>query len=80
MLAIERGEVEGHGSNPWSDWKVARPNWVSDKKIIPLMQMSLDKAPDLPDVPLLIDLAPTSGLRAVFELMSMTGRHRPADS
>jgi tripartite-type tricarboxylate transporter receptor subunit TctC len=71
-LALERGEVEGHGSNPWSDWKVTRPDWVRDKKIIPLMQMSLEKHPDLPDVPLLIDLAPNPDVKAVFELMSVT--------
>jgi tripartite-type tricarboxylate transporter receptor subunit TctC len=71
-LALERGEVEGHGSNPWSDWKVTKPDWVRDKKIIPLMQMSLEKHPDLPDVPLLIDLATNPEVKAVFELMSIT--------
>ena len=71
-LALERGEVEGHGSNPWSDWKQSRPDWVREKKIVPLMQMSLEKAPDLQDVPLLIDLATTPDVKAVFELMSLT--------
>jgi tripartite-type tricarboxylate transporter receptor subunit TctC len=71
-LALERGEVEGHGSNPWSDWKASRPEWVRDKKIIPLMQMSLERVADLPDVPLLIELAPNADIRAVFELMSVT--------
>jgi tripartite-type tricarboxylate transporter receptor subunit TctC len=71
-LALERGEVEGHGSNPWSDWKVTRPEWVRDKKIVPLMQMSLEKHRDLPDVPLLIDLATNPDVKAVFELMSVT--------
>jgi tripartite-type tricarboxylate transporter receptor subunit TctC len=71
-LALERGEVEGHGSNPWSDWKMSRPDWVRDRKIIPLMQMSLEKHRDLPDVPLLIDLAATPDVKAVFELMSIT--------
>jgi tripartite-type tricarboxylate transporter receptor subunit TctC len=71
-LALERGEVEGHGSNPWSDWKVTRPEWVRDKKIVPLMQMSLEKHRDLPDVPLLIDLATNADVKAVFELMSVT--------
>jgi tripartite-type tricarboxylate transporter receptor subunit TctC len=71
-LALERGEVEGHGSNPWSDWKVTRPEWVRDKKIVPLMQMSLEKHRDLPDVPLLIDLATNTDVKAVFELMSVT--------
>ena len=71
-LALERGEVEGHGSNPWSDWKLTRPDWIRDRKIVPLMQMSLEKHRDLPDVPLLIDLATTADVRAAFELMSVT--------
>jgi tripartite-type tricarboxylate transporter receptor subunit TctC len=72
-LALERGEVEGRGSNPWSEWKTAKPEWVREGKIIPLMQMSLFKHPDLPYVPLLIDLAPNPDARAVFELISITG-------
>jgi tripartite-type tricarboxylate transporter receptor subunit TctC len=73
MLALERGEVEGRGSNPWSDWKTRKPDWVRDKKIIPLMQMSLFKHPDLPDVPLMVDLAPNATARSVFELVTITG-------
>jgi tripartite-type tricarboxylate transporter receptor subunit TctC len=73
MLALERGEVEGRGSNPWSDWKVRKPDWVRDKKIVPLMQMSLFKHPDLPDVPLMVDLAPNATARSVFELVTITG-------
>jgi tripartite-type tricarboxylate transporter receptor subunit TctC len=73
MLALERGEVEGRGSNPWSDWKVRKPDWVRDKKIVPLMQMSLFKHPDLPDVPLMVDLAPNDTARSVFELVTITG-------
>ena len=71
-LALERGEVQGHGSNPWSDWKASKADWVRDKKIIPLMQMTLEKAPDLQDVPRMIDLAPNPEVKAVFELMSVT--------
>src|SRR6201991_326008 len=73
ILALERGEVEGRGSNPWSDWKLRKPDWVRDKKIVPLMQMSLFKHPDLPDVPLMVDLAPNPTARAVFELVTITG-------
>ena len=36
------------------------------------MQMSLEKHRDLPDVPLLIDLATNPDVKAVFELMSVT--------
>src|SRR4051812_5570398 len=73
VLALERGEVEGRGSNPWSEWKASKPEWVRDGKIVPLMQMSLFKHPDLPDVPLMIDLAPNETVRTVFELISITG-------
>jgi tripartite-type tricarboxylate transporter receptor subunit TctC len=73
VLALERGEVEGRGSNPWSEWKASKPDWVRDKKIIPLMQMSLFSHPDLTDVPLLINLAPNETVRTIFELVSITG-------
>jgi tripartite-type tricarboxylate transporter receptor subunit TctC len=73
VLALERGEVEGRGSNPWSEWKATKPDWVREGKIVPLMQMSLFKHPDLPHVPLLIDLAPNETVRAIFELISITG-------
>src|SRR3954449_3319833 len=73
VLALERGEVEGRGSNPWSEWKASKPEWVRDGKIVPLMPMSLFKHPDLPDVPLMIDLAPNETVRTVFELISITG-------
>src|SRR3954471_25085301 len=73
VLALERGEVEGRGSNPWSEWKASKPEWIRDGKIVPLMQMSLFKHPDLPDVPLMIDLAPNETVRTVFELVSITG-------
>ena len=36
------------------------------------MQMSLEKAPDLQEVPLLMSLAPNEQAREVFELMSIT--------
>ena len=73
VLALERGEVEGRGSNPWSEWKASKPDWVREGKIIALMQMSLFKHPDLPHVPLMIDLAPNETVRSIFELVSITG-------
>jgi tripartite-type tricarboxylate transporter receptor subunit TctC len=72
-LALERGEVEGRGSNPWSEWKTAKPEWVRDGKIVPLIQMTLIRHPDLPNVPRLIDLATSADMRTVFELISITG-------
>jgi tripartite-type tricarboxylate transporter receptor subunit TctC len=69
-LAMEKGEVDCRGSNAWGAWKTTRPDWLRDKKINILVQIGLSKAPDLPDVPLLIDLASNDGDRAIFKLLS----------
>jgi len=69
-LAMERGEVAGRGSNSWSAWKSTRAEWVREKKINILVQIGLNKAPDLPDVPLLMDLAKNAEDRAVLKLLS----------
>ncbi len=69
-LAMERGEVEGRGSNAWASWKSTRPEWIKDKKISILVQIGLTKAPDLPDVPLMMDLAKNADDKAVLKLLS----------
>ncbi|MDB5597319.1 MAG: Tripartite-type tricarboxylate transporter, receptor component TctC [Hyphomicrobiales bacterium] len=69
-LAMERGEVAGRGSNAWGAWKATRADWIRDKKINILVQIGLRKAHDLPDVPLLIDLAKNDEDRAVLKLLS----------
>ena len=69
-LAMERGEVAGRGSNSWASWKATRPDWLRDKKINILVQIGLNKAPDLPDVPLLTELAANEEDRAVLKLLS----------
>jgi tripartite-type tricarboxylate transporter receptor subunit TctC len=68
-LAMERGEV-GARFNSWSAWKAARPAWVRDGKINVLTQIGMSKAPDLPDVPLLMDLATDPADRALLMLLS----------
>lgn len=69
-LALERGEVEVRGSNLWSSWKGTRPQWIAEKKIIQLVQIGLAKSPELPDVPLLMDLPNNEADRAVMRLLS----------
>jgi tripartite-type tricarboxylate transporter receptor subunit TctC len=69
-LAMEKGEVDGRGSNAWGSWKATRPDWLRDNKINILVQIGLTKAPDLADVPLLIDLASNDEDRAIFRLLS----------
>jgi hypothetical protein len=72
-LAMERGEVAGKGSDSWTAWKATRPDWLRDKKINILVQIGLKKEPDLPDVPLMMDLAANPDDRAVLRLLSVSG-------
>jgi hypothetical protein len=76
-LAMERGEVEGRGSNPWSSWKATTPDWVRDRKIIPIVQIGLKKDDDLNHVPLLTDLAETEEQRRIFAFVSSEAIDRP---
>ncbi|MDH3242438.1 MAG: tripartite tricarboxylate transporter substrate-binding protein, partial [Alphaproteobacteria bacterium] len=55
-LAMQRGEVEG-ATKSWPSMKVANADWVRDKKVNILVQYALEKDPDLPNVPLLTELA-----------------------
>jgi tripartite-type tricarboxylate transporter receptor subunit TctC len=68
-LAMERGEVKGRCGWSWSSVKSTHPSWVQDKKINVLVQLALSKHPDLPDVPLIIDLAKTDEQRQVLKLI-----------
>jgi tripartite-type tricarboxylate transporter receptor subunit TctC len=68
-LAIERGEVDGRCGWSWSSLTTTRPTWVATKKIVVLVQMSLAKHPELPDVPLIMDLAKTEEQREIFKLI-----------
>jgi len=56
MLAMERGEVDGLCGVSWSTLKSRRPEWLAEKKINIINQAALKKQPELPDVPLALDL------------------------
>ncbi len=69
-LAMEKGEVAAKGSDSWAAWKATRPDWLRDKKINILVQIGLQKSPELPDTPLMMDLAKTADDRDVLKLLS----------
>ena len=69
-LALERGEVDVRGSNSWTSWKATRPDWIAEKKINILVQIGLTKAPDLPGVPLLMELGKNDEDRKLLRLLS----------
>ena len=69
VLAMERGEVEGRCGWSWSTITATHPDWVKDKKIHLLVQLALEKHPDLPNVPVIVDLAKTNEQRQIIKLI-----------
>ena len=65
MLAVERGEAEGH-STSWVALKVAHPDWVRDKSVTILVQFALKRHPEMPDVPTVVELATNDEQRAIL--------------
>lgn len=54
-LAMERGEIEGRGTNTWGSYKATLPKPVAQHELVPVIQIGLKKDPDLPEVPLFLD-------------------------
>jgi tripartite-type tricarboxylate transporter receptor subunit TctC len=68
-LAMERGEVSGRCGWSWSSVISTQPGWLKEKKINVLVQLSLEKHPDLPHVPIITDFAKDEITRGVFRLV-----------
>ena len=68
-LAMERGEVGGRCGWSWSSVISTRMNWFKEKKVNVLMQLALDKHDDLPNVPLVVDLAKNDEQRAILRVI-----------
>lgn len=69
VLAMERGEVNGRCGWSWSTVKATHPKWLEEKKINILAQLALSKHPDLPDVPLITELATSQEQRQILQLV-----------
>ena len=70
-LAMERGEVEGRGGGAYSSLVSTRPDWLRERKVNVIAQIGFDKEPDLPDVPLLIDLMKSDEQRQIATLVTL---------
>jgi tripartite-type tricarboxylate transporter receptor subunit TctC len=73
QLAMERGEVEGRGSVVWAGFKANWPHWIAERKVNVLVQIGLARDPDLPQVPLLVELAQSPEQAAIFRFISSDG-------
>ncbi len=68
-LALERGEADARCGWSWGAVKAAKPDWIRDKKIYIAVQFATAKHKDLPDVPLVTELARNEAERAALDLI-----------
>lgn len=71
-IAMERNEVQGRGGN-WLSWKSGKQEWMKGGKIVHVVQIGIRKNPELPAIPLLIDLARTDREKQLFRFVSSIG-------
>lgn len=67
-LAMERGEVQGMIGDDWASIKANKGDWLRDKKIRVLMQLTAAPHPDLSDVPTVGKFATSEANRSVLDL------------
>jgi tripartite-type tricarboxylate transporter receptor subunit TctC len=71
-LSVERGETFGM-TNSWVSWKANRPQWFdkpTNNFAVKLAQVGFTREPDLPDLPLLTELAKNADDRAAAAMLS----------
>ncbi|HWG05558.1 MAG TPA: tripartite tricarboxylate transporter substrate-binding protein, partial [Beijerinckiaceae bacterium] len=68
IAALERGEVQAIGEWSWENLKTTKGEWVKSGFIRPLLQIGIDPAPDLPNVPLAQSFAKTNEDRRIIEI------------
>jgi tripartite-type tricarboxylate transporter receptor subunit TctC len=68
-LAMERGEVEGT-TKSWASLKVDNSNWLRDHKINLLLQYAVSRSPELPDIPVQVELGRTDLDRAALRFLT----------
>jgi hypothetical protein len=66
---MERGEIEGYCSFTWASVKSARPKWIEQNLINILLQLTLRRHPELPKVPMAVELARDDAARQAFALV-----------
>ena len=68
-LAIERGEVQGRCGWSWSSIKATHQQWVDDGRLKLLLQFGFAKHPQLPNVPLVLDIARDDRQKQLIKLI-----------
>ena len=67
--ALERGEIDAICGWSWTTIKRRVPHWLRENKIDLLVQTGFAKAPDLPQVPLALDLVRADADRSIMRFL-----------
>ena len=65
LMAMERGETDG-ALTSWNTLNVAKHEWIEQKKVNVLVQYALERTPDMPGVPTMVELGKTPEDKAMF--------------
>lgn len=68
-IAMERGEVQAR-TGSYTGLRSDHPDWISQKKVDIILQIGGKRDPELPDVPLLHELARNDAEREILKLIS----------
>jgi tripartite-type tricarboxylate transporter receptor subunit TctC len=71
QLAVERGEVDVNGSESLAVMLASHPEWLQGKAVI-LYQSALKRAPQIPQVPTMLELATSDEGRMVMRALGST--------
>ncbi|HTI87308.1 MAG TPA: hypothetical protein VL966_11940 [Alphaproteobacteria bacterium] len=68
-IAMERGELHGYCSFSWGSLKSARRDWIDNKRVTIMVQLSVVGTSELKDVPSIMSYARDDATKQVFELV-----------
>ena len=69
MLAVERGEVEGH-STAFTALRLAKPDWIRDGSASIMVQFGLKRHPEMQNVPTAVELARNDEERQILRAIT----------
>src|SRR5262245_19190096 len=77
ILAVERGEIDGRCGWAYSSIKISKPDWIAEKKIKIINVLALERSPELPDVPAIMEFATSERQKQICKFVlnaQITGR------
>ncbi len=69
--ALERAEVDAMARASYTGFKAQKPEWIKGNKITIITQVGFEKEPELPNVPLLLDLVSTKEARQIATVLTL---------